>query len=285
MNNEKKILVTGARGFIGSHLLSALEENFQVIATPSSKELDIRDKEGVFKLPPAHTVIHLAGTSNVPISWKDPGNAIFVNTIGTVNILEYCKKFGAKLIIPSSYPYGNPQYLPTDEDHPTKAENPYAVSKLAVESLCHVYHTRYGLDITILRIFNVYGPGQSEQMIVPKMILDLKNNKRIEVQTGKPKRDMIFVSDVIEALMSCLDRRGFEIYNVGSGNSYSIKELAKKLIEISGRKYPFKDKHNPRPNDIMETRADISKIQKYLGWRPKVDIDEGLTITYSRFLK
>ena len=277
---KKSVLVTGSSGFIGSHLLPLLQKDFRIIA-PSSNELDIRDRIKVLELPQVQSVIHLAGTSNVPASWEDPREAISINTIGTANILEYCVKNSAKLIYPSSYAYGNPEYLPTDEKHPVKAENPYAVSKLAAESLCEVYYKRYGLDITVFRIFNVYGPGQSERMVIPTMTLGLINKGSIEVQTGKPKRDMIFISDVVEAFLLALKKdTGFAVYNVGSSRSYSIKELSMKLIRISSRKSRFIDKKNPRSNDILETRADISKIQTEIGWKPKVSIDEGLKKTY-----
>lgn len=283
--SKESILVTGSDGFIGSQLLPKLKKNFRVVTSPPSGELDIRDRGKVLRLPNARVVIHLAGIANVPLSWEDPGRVISVNTIGTANILDYCVKNKASLIYPSSYAYGSPEYLPTDERHTIKAENPYAVSKLAAESLCEVYHKKYGLNITILRLFNVYGPGQSEEMVIPKMVLRLISNDFIEVQTGRPKRDMVFVSDVVEAFLLALQREdGLAIYNVGSGESYSIKEVAMKLIGISGKKGKFIDKKTPRANDILETMADVSKIQTELGWRPKIDIDEGLRRTYSWFL-
>ncbi len=286
MNQSKEsVLVTGVGGFLGSHLLPKLEKNFRVVAAPPSDKLDIRDRDKVVKLPEAQFVIHLAGIANVPLSWEDPERVISINTIGTANILDYCVKNKASLIYPSSYAYGSPEYLPTDEKHPVKAENPYAVSKLAAESLCEVYHKKYGLNVIILRLFNVYGPGQSEEMVIPKIILGLINRNSVEVQTGKPKRDMVFVSDVVEAFLLALrGKNGLTIYNVGSGKSYSIKEIAMKLIEISGKKSKFTDKRIPRPNDILETLANISKIQTELGWKPKVNIDEGLEKTYSWFL-
>lgn len=281
--NKKRVLVTGSSGFIGSHLIPKLEKKFQVIISPSDR-FDIRDKEKVLKLPKAEYVIHLAGTSNVPLSWEDPEQAISINTIGTLNILDYCVKNKAKLLFPSSYAYGNPGYLPTDEKHPVKAENPYAISKLAAESFCELYFKKYNLKVTILRLFNVYGPGQSKDMVIPKMIFSLITKNLIEVQTGKPKRDMVFVSDVVEAFLLSLNKDdGFQVYNVGSGKNYSVKEMAIKLIKISG-KGKFNDLKTPRPNDILETLANITMIRKSLNWNPKVNIDDGLKKTYSWFL-
>lgn len=282
---KKSVLVTGAGGFIGSHLLPKLKKNFQIVVAPPSDKLDIRDRDKVLKLPKAQIVIHLAGVANVPLSWGDPGRVISINTIGAANILDYCVKNKASLIYPSSYSYGSPKYLPTDEKHPVKADNPYAVSKLAAESLCEAYYRKYDLNIAILRLFNVYGPGQSEEMVIPTMVLGLINKNYVEVQTGKPKRDMIFVSDAVEAFLLALKREGgLVIYNVGSGKSYSIKEMAIKLIEISGKKSKFIDRKLPRSNDILKTMADISKIQAELAWKPKVNIDEGLKKTYLWFL-
>lgn len=284
-NNKPTILITGAGGFIGSHLLPELKENFKVIIAPPASILDIRNEEKVLKLPKAKFVIHLAGIIDVPFSWEDPGQVISTNTIGTANILDYCVKNKASLIYPSSYAYGDPKYLPTDEKHPVKSENPYAVSKLAAESLCGVYQKKYGLNVTIFRIFNVYGPGQSMKMVIPKMIAGLIDRNCIEVQTGKPKRDMVFISDVVESFLLALKNgNGLVVYNVGSGKSYSVREMAKKLIKISGGSAKFIDKKTPRSNDIPETMANIKKIQQQLGWRPKVNIDEGLEKTYSWFL-
>src|SRR3989344_964298 len=283
--NQKKVLVTGARGFIGSHLLSVLQKNFNVIVAPFSDKLDIRDREKVLKLPKTEIVIHLAGTANVPESWENPGKVISINTAGTANILDYCVKNKAGLIFPSSYTYGIPDYLPTDEKHPVKAQNPYAVSKLAAEAICELYYKRYNLDISILRIFNVYGPGQPEDMVIPTMILSLIYKGVIEVQTGRPKRDMVYVTDVVNAfLLASKNQKGFNIYNIGFGKSYSIRDLAKKIITISKEKSRFIDKKNPRSSDIMETLADISRIRRQLGWEPKVDIVEGLKETYSWYL-
>lgn len=284
--NKEAILVTGATGFIGSHLVPQLKKGgFEVIITPSSDKFDVRSKNQVLQLPPADIVIHLAGIANVPYSWEHPQEVMEINTLGTLNVLEYCVQNKARLVFPGSYAYGMPQYLPTDEAHPVKAENPYAVSKLAAESLCEVWQKRYGFGVTILRLFNVYGPGQLEEMVVPRMILGLIRNNKIEVFTGKPKRDMVFIDDVAEAFIAALKKKeGFNIYNVGYGRSWSVEEMARKLIETSGKKVKFIDEGIERPNDIMDTVADITKINNELGWSPKVSIDEGLEKTYSWFL-
>ena len=281
MKENPIILITGASGFIGSNLVPVFKKNYRVITTDLIDRFDIRDKGKIDQLPKVDIVIHLAGIINIPLSWKNPQEVLEVNTIGTVNILEYCVKNNSKIIFPSSYPYGIPNYLPTDETHPISAENPYAVSKLAAESLCEVYQKRYGFGVVIMRIFNVYGPNQSEDMVIPKIILGLIKNGKVEVFSGKPKRDMVYISDVVQAFRAVLKKdEGFNIYNVGSGKNYSIEQISKKVIKISGNNALFIDQNQERPNEIMETQADIKKIRDELGWQPKVSIDTGLKKTY-----
>ena len=284
MKKNPIILITGASGFIGSNLVPVLRKKYRIITTASIDKFDIRDKNKIDQLPKADIVIHLAGIINVPFSWKNPQEVLEVNTIGTVNILEYCVKNKSRIIFPSSYPYGISNYLPTDESHPISSENPYAVSKLAAESLCEVYQKRYGFGVVIMRLFNVYGPNQPKDMVVPKIILGLIKNGKIEVFSGKPKRDMIYISDVVQAFRAVLKKDdGFNIYNIGSGKNYSIEQISKKVIKISGNNALFIDQNQERPNEILETQADIKKIRDELGWQPKVSIDIGLKRTY-RFL-
>ena len=281
MKKNPTILITGASGFIGSNLVPVLRKKYRIITTASIDKFDIRDKNKIDQLPKADIVIHLAGIINVPFSWKNPQEVLEVNTIGTVNILEYCVKNKSRIIFPSSYPYGISNYLPTNESHPISSENPYAVSKLAAESLCEVYQKRYGFGVVIMRLFNVYGPNQPEDMVVPKIILGLIKNGKIEVFSGKPKRDMIYISDVVQAFRAVLKKDdGFNIYNIGSGKNYSIEQISKKVIKISGNNALFIDQNQERPNEILETQADIKKIRDELGWQPKISIDIWLKKTY-----
>ncbi len=278
---NKKILVTGASGFIGSHLTKRLnEEGYKVIA-PS--KLDIVNKKQVSKLPKTDLVIHLAAIVNVPLSWDKPEDIFKVNTLGTLNILKYCEKNKSGIIYASSYVYGNPKYLPIDENHPISLENPYAISKFAAEQLCYMYGKKNNFPVTVFRIFNPYGPGQSPNMVISQMLSDLIANNKIEILDKTPKRDFVYIDDVIDVFILTLKMKleGYNLFNIGSGKAYSIYNIAKKIIKISGSKNTtILDRKIKRSNDIPETKANILKVKKHLKWKPRIDINDGLERTY-----
>lgn len=288
MSNKEKILVTGASGFTGRHLVRRLEdEGYKVITPDHSSGFDVRKQEEVLGLPKADIVIHLAAIVNVPLSWEKPHEVLNVNAGGTLNILLYCSKHMPRLIFASSYAYSVADYFPIDEKHPTRVGNPYAVSKLAGEQLCYVYSKKGGFETTVLRIFNPYGPGQSEKMVISQMAAELVRDGKITIFNGKPKRDLLYISDLVEAYLSVIKSPsgGYHLYNVGYGDSWTIRELAEMLVEISGKEAKVEDKGIERPNEIMDSRADISKIKGELGWSPKIDINEGLQRTYSWYVE
>jgi nucleoside-diphosphate-sugar epimerase len=286
-----RVLVTGSSGFIGRHLVDKLEnEDLEIIATPLRSEgFDITNRQDVLNLPAADLVIHLAAIANVPDSW-DPTKGIELwntNTVGTLNILGFCEKHSARLVFPSSYLYGNPQYLPVDENHPVSTPNPYAVSKLAAESLCFAYHEKNHLPTTILRVFNCYGPGQSQKMVISQMIAELRDTGNITLFSGLPQRDFVYVEDVVDAflLASKQERDSCDVYNVGSGESHSIFQIAQMLMEISGSRGEIIDKDIQRANEILNTVADTRKIQQELGWTCSTSIQRGLEATYESELR
>lgn len=282
---EKIILVTGSSGFVGKHLVDRLQEDrFKVIPFSRTEGQDVTSMDDFSNLPPVDVVFHLAAIASVPLSWEKPQQVLSVNSVGTANVLEYARKVGSRVIYANSYPYGIPQYLPTDEDHPTVAENPYGISKLAAEDLCRVYASRYQLVVTSLRFFNIYGPGQSEKMIISQMISKLKRDGKITVLDGSPRRDFVFIADAVNACIKAMQKQisGFSIYNIGSGTSISIKEVAEMLIRIAKIEgVEIIDKKEQRPNEIPETRADISQARRELNWQPTVSLKEGLQITFN----
>lgn len=277
-------LITGNTGFMGSHLVREFENRGWKLVV-LEKDFDIRKEATVMALPKADLVIHLAAIANVPLSWDKPQEVLEINLIGTANILKYCEINQSKLIYPGSYAYGIPKYLPIDELHPTSAENPYAVSKLAAEELCQVYFKKNGLGTTILRIFNPYGPGQSEKMIISQMISELVQEGKITIFSGKPKRDFLYIDDLVKAFVLAAQQIDDElnIFNIGSGNSWSILEIATKIRRLSGKNCEILDKETERPNDIMDTIANIDKAKEKLGWTPEISIDDGLKRTINWF--
>lgn len=282
----ERLIVTGSDGFIGRYLKTRLErENYEIVTFSLSGGQDIRRTEDVLGLPKATAVFHLAANTNVPFSFDHPQEVLETNILGTLNILEYCRTQRVKMIFPSTaYVYGVPKSLPIKENHPLDAPNAYVESKISGERLCQLYSRCFGIKTIVLRLFNVYGPGQSQPTAINDMIISLLKEGEIRFRDGSPKRDFVFIDDVIEALTVVLDyepKNGLEVFNVGSGQSCSISELAEMLKEISGNeKVRIIDEKQSRPGDVREVVADIGKINQTINWKPKVSIHEGLERTF-----
>ncbi|NQV01604.1 MAG: GDP-mannose 4,6-dehydratase, partial [Bacteroidia bacterium] len=224
-------------------------------------------------------VFHLAGKTYVPESWKDPYEFYKVNVLGTVNVLEFCRQTNARLTYLSSYLYGDPDYLPIDENHPLKAANPYGHSKLLADNTCQFYLNHHGVNITILRAFNVYGPGQNEIFLIPKLINQFLDPglERVEVFNLLPKRDFVYIDDLIHAIYLSLTAPS-GIYNVGSGSSVSVEEVIRLIQELSGNKKDYHSLNEVWQNEIFDLYADISKIKRDYHWAPTIDIRQGLAL-------
>jgi nucleoside-diphosphate-sugar epimerase len=275
----KKILVTGSEGFIGKALVKKLSGlGFSTLGFDIA-DGDIAEEGSLAHLQEEEIsyVFHLAGKTFVPESWLHPFLFYRTNLLGTENILEFCRKTGAGLTYISSYLYGTPQYLPVDEKHPVKAFNPYSHTKLVAEEICNYYREQFNLEISIFRPFNVYGPGQSEQFLIPGLIRKILDPEIsiIEVMDLRPKRDFIYIDDFVDALVLSMDGpRG--IYNIGSGNSVSVEEVIIAILKISGIKKPIRDNGQERPNEIFDLYADITKAKEKLNWKPGINIHDGI---------
>lgn len=281
----KTVLITGDKGFIGSRVSEFLRtRGFGVTTTGTSSETDLCNLSQVLTLPASDIIIHLAARSFVPDAFNRPAEFYRNNFLSTLNILELAKKNNSRLIFFSTYVYGIPCYLPINEDHPVSPLNPYTQSKLICEDLCKSYSRDFKVPVVIFRPFNVYGPGQKEPFIIPKIIGQL-NNKAIQLIDPLPKRDFIFVDDIIEAVYRAVltDLTGIGVFNVGSGTSVSVNELAQLIIEIAQSKSSVIYSNTIRQGEIQETIADISKIQAALNWSPKTSLREGLLKTIQGF--
>ncbi len=273
----KSALVTGSEGFIGKSLIKELKKNnIQVIELDKIYGKDITNWSDIESLPKIDVVFHLAALTFIPFCLRYPRETYETNILGTLNIIEYCRKFNAKLVYASSYVYGTPEYLPIDEKHPLKAENPYAESKIMAEKLCKAYHEDYNINIVILRPFNVYGPGQKSDFLIPFIIKQIKGNNKIQLKDPKPKRDFIYVKDMINAYLKVAEYTGFEIFNIGSGKSYSVKEIADKIVKIYKKEIDIEFTNERRKNEVMDCYADITKAVNILGWQPAINLDQGL---------
>jgi len=276
----KRILVTGDSGFVGSHLVEGLKQKgAEVVSFKSSDghRIDLRDWESIRGLDDLDIIYHLAGVTYVPFCFVNPRETYEVNVLGTLNMLELSRLCDVeKFVFASSYVYGHPQYLPVDEKHPVQPTNPYAGSKVAAERLCSDYNRDFGIKCAILRFFNIYGEGQSNNFLIPKIAGQLRNGK-VELEDPGPKRDFIYISDVIDAYIksSELDAN-YEIFNIGYGKSYSVEEIVNKMVRLWDRDVEVHYSDNRRTNEIMDIVSDIGKAEDKLNWKPQVSIEAGL---------
>jgi UDP-glucose 4-epimerase len=297
----KEVVVTGGAGFIGSHLCRTLiEQGAKVTAVDNLssgnidfiKDLlddglnfvqgDIRDPTTLEKATKDSEVIfHLAAQTSVPFSMEDAKEDCEVNVVGTLDVLEAAKKADARVVFPSSCAvYGNPEKRPTPETCPTHPISFYGLSKYIGENYCRFYQEIYGLEIVMFRIFNVYGPNGHG--VLPDFLKKLKKTSdKLEILgTGRQGRDFIYISDMVNVLIlaATSPAAAGQIFNVGTGTTTSVTELAKKLIEflgLEGVEISFTG-GLAWEGDMDVTQADISKVVKELQWKPQVNLDEGL---------
>ena len=271
------ILITGGSGFLGKRLISRLDKiNYSYISL-SSKDGDINNAETFQSIYKVKFVFHLAGKSFVPQSWEEDDNLFSTNILGTRNVVQFCKKVDAKLIMASSYIYGHPRNLPIKENHPIEPNNPYALSKWIAEQIVEFDSKHNNLNAVILRIFNIYGNGQSENFLIPKIISHVENNEEIKIFDLKPKRDFVYIEDVVDALILSLKiKNGFHRFNIGSGESFSVEQIIQMIQKIYGSKLKISCQEKTRRNEVNNVVADISHARKVLKWNPNYNFYEGL---------
>ncbi len=283
--DKKTILITGSRGFVGSNLVRKLKnlDTYELI------EFDLQDGDIAsheFEFSIIDHIIHLAGKTYVPDSWEDPYSFYRTNFLGTVNVLDLCRKHNASLTYISSYVYGQPDYLPINEEHPLKAANPYMDSKIQADAVCRFYASNYNVPTVIFRPFNIYGPGQSGNFLIPKIVQQVvSNSEEINVFSLNTKRDYIYIDDITDALIKSIDvNPDFQILNIGSGTSYSTKEIIDLCQKIAGTSKKVVSGNIERKNEILDVVADIQLANKVLKWEPVVSLEQGLAniINYDR---
>jgi len=271
----KKVLITGSDGFIGNrlyHELAGYEVTTFDVNNGCVASHDFIDTE-------VSHIFHLAALTSAPESWARPYDYYNVNVMGTVNVLEYCRMIGASMTYVTTYPYGVPQYIPIDELHPCTPNTIYNHSKYSAEGICRFYSENYNVSITVLRLFNVYGGGQSTSFLIPHIIKQALFSPEIEVMDLEPKRDYVYISDVIDALRLTTGKSGFSVYNIGSGESKSVQEVCDYVVNIIGTTKPIVSTGRKRKNEVTDIQADISKIRHELYWVPKTSFIDGLTKT------
>jgi len=309
----KKILITGATGFVGSHLTElCVEKGFEVLAfdrynpnynfgwLENSKYKndinfqfgDIRDYDSVLKtMKNCEIVFHLAALIGIPYSYISPLAYLKTNVEGTYNVLESSKSLDIEqtIITSSSEVYGTAKYVPIDEKHPLTAQSPYSASKISADQLALSYWNSYRMPIKIIRPFNIYGPHQSSRAVIPSIIIQALNSKK-EIKLGNigPSRDFTYVTDTCNAFLEILKIKKFfgNTINVGSNTEYTIENIANKILKkINSQAVVKREKNRVRSktSEVVRLICDNKQILKHTNWKPKIDLDKGLDKTISWF--
>jgi len=306
----KKVLVTGAGGFIGSHLTERLVElGAQVRAFV---RYNSRNDWGLIESLPMHIlnelkviagdlkdfgavknavkdteiVFHLGALIAIPYSYINPGDVVQTNVIGSLNILNASKEYGVEKVIHTSTSevYGTARYVPIDEKHPLQAQSPYAASKIGADKLAESFHLSYDLPVATIRPFNTYGPRQSARAVIPTIITQALSNYEVRLGAMYPTRDFTYIEDTVEGFIKVAEshRTIGEVINIGSGQEISIGDLADKIVSLTGRDVEIASdatRIRPEKSEVNRLLADNSKAKELLQWEPTISMEEGLRKT------
>ena len=304
---KPKILLTGAEGFIGSHLTEALvRDGYKVRAfiqynsfnswgwldqcAPDVKDQfeifagDVRDPHGIKEaMKDCEAVIHLAALISIPYSYHSPGAYVDTNVMGTLNVLQAARELDIKRFIHTSTSevYGTARFVPITEDHPLQGQSPYSATKIAADQLAYSYYSSFGLPVVIARPFNTYGPRQSARAVIPTIITQIANGrKKIKLGALSPTRDFNYVADTVNGFIAALkSERGVgEVINIGSNFEISIGEAAYAIAEVMGSSIEIvtdEQRFRPETSEVERLLASNIKARDLLGWEPNFAGREG----------
>ena len=296
-----KVLVTGADGFIGSHLVETLVKNGHEVRAfvlynsfnswgwldESDKSIrdsidvfagDIRDPHGVDKaVEQQEVILNLAALIAIPYSYHSPDTYIDTNIKGTLNILQAARRHGVKRVVQTSTSevYGTAQYIPIDEVHPLHPQSPYAATKVGADQLALSFHASFDVPVGILRPFNTYGPRQSARAVIPTIISQLANKSKVKLGSLSPTRDFSFVQDTANGFLAAAqsDAMVGQTINLGSGFEISIKETAETIARLMNAKLELVDDEQrvrPENSEVERLHASIERAKTLLGWQPEL---------------
>lgn len=306
----RRVLVTGAAGFIGSHLVEALVQRgarvrafirygsrgdrgwLATIAQDAMSEVeiftgDVRDPLLVdAAVAGSEVLFHLAALIGIPYSYRAPDSYVAVNVGGTVNVLDSCRRHGVGRVVQTSTSevYGTAQYVPIDERHPLAPQSPYAASKSAADQLALSYHASFGTPVVVLRPFNTYGPRQSPRAVIPTIISQLLRSSTVQIGSTDPTRDFTYVSDTVDGFIRCAMATGIDgrTIQLGTGHEISVGVLARSIASLLGSELRLNvDQRRVRPgsSEVMRLVSNNALAAATLGWRPQVPLEAGLHST------
>jgi dTDP-glucose 4,6-dehydratase len=303
-----RVLVTGAGGFIGSHLCERLVElgaNVRALVeynslgswgwldeSPAKDHLevvsgDIRDRDGIVAAA-ANTdrILHLAALIAIPYSYTSPASYVETNVMGTLNVLRAAQAAGVERIVHTSTSevYGSARAVPIDEEHPLQGQSPYSASKIGADKIAESFHLSFGVPVVTLRPFNTYGPRQSARAVIPTVITQLQSGGEVALGNLAPTRDFTFVTDTAEAFAlagASAEAVGL-VLNTGSGHEISIGDLVQRIGAVLGVKAVVRTEEQrvrPHRSEVDRLCADACRAREVLGWDPRVGLDDGIART------
>jgi NAD dependent epimerase/dehydratase len=310
MWSGKKVLVTGAGGFIGSHLTEALIRagatttalvrynsggligNLGFVDADARKEMrvvsgNIEDSDFVYKAVKGQDVVlHLAALIAIPYSYEAPRSYVRTNIEGTLNVLEAARRYDVKRVVHTSTSevYGTALRVPIDEDHPLQGQSPYSASKTGADKLAESYYRSFATPVMTLRPFNTFGPRQSARAFIPTIISQALERDEIRLGSLTPERDMTFVSDTVAGFLAAAATPGIEgmTMNLGTGKTHSVGWFAARILGLMEIERPLvqaNERLRPATSEVMKLVSDNTRARDRMGWSPTVSLDEGLRRT------
>lgn len=302
------MLVTGAGGFIGSHLTerlvalgaktkafvrynsagswgwldqSPLKDHIEVV------QGDIRDQDTVARaVANADVIFHLAALIAIPYSYDAPLSYVRTNVEGTLNVLQAVQHAGSGLVVHTSTSevYGTARSVPIDEKHPLQGQSPYSATKIGADKIAEAFHLSFGLPVVTVRPFNTFGPRQSARAVIPTIVSQALTRDEIRLGNLEPTRDLNYVANTVDGFIKAAEspKAIGETINLGSGQEISIRDLASLILRLLGKDLPITSEHlrmRPQDSEVERLCADNRKSQSILGWKPQYSLEEGLAAT------